>query len=283
MKQILFFVVLFLGLSISRLQAQEAVLDLPASSLIPHFRLSINYNTTTVLVFRAPIKPVDRGDRDIIAQKQPGVENVLKLKAARKNFQPTNLHVFTADGRMYAFNITYTDSLATTHDLSGLLFSKADSSLLPVISLSLEGLNSDWLTGDIEAVKSLPVYMPVTSRSYRMKFQLENISLKDHLLFFRLGIVNRSNLDYTINFVRMYVRDRRRAKRSSVQEQEILPAYQDSAVVISGKSKLIHIMAVPAFTFSNNKELIIELYEKNGGRYLTLTVRNKHLFRAKNL
>jgi len=56
-----------------------------------------------------------------MAQKQPGVENVLKVKAARKDFPPTNLHVFTADGRVYAFDVSYSPNPPqTTYDLTKL-------------------------------------------------------------------------------------------------------------------------------------------------------------------
>ena len=90
---------LFISLRIV-VAAQSAPIDLPESTLIPHYRLSVAYNTTTVLVFPASVKPIDRGDRDILAVKQPGVENVVKVKASRKNFAPTNLLVFTSDGRI---------------------------------------------------------------------------------------------------------------------------------------------------------------------------------------
>jgi conjugative transposon TraN protein len=267
-------------LTTSAVFAQPHDISIPASALVPHFRLSISYNTTTVLVFRAPVRPVDRGDRDVITQKQPGVDNVLKLKAARRNFAPTNVHVFTSDGRLYAFDVSYTDSLASTYDLSHLENRATDSVFLPAIALTGEPVNTDQLAHDVVAVRELPAKGSITTRAYHMKVTLETIALRDHLLFFRIGMANHSQLDYTIDFIRLYVRDQKRAKRSSVQEQELVPIYQDSVITIPGNASISHVMALPAFTFPNNKRLIIEVYEKNGGRSLTLTVGNKHLFKA---
>src|SRR5580658_5431695 len=105
------FIIALTLLGIPPAQSQPTSRDLPTTTLIPHYRVPVTYNSTTVLVFPAPVRPVDRGDRDVLAQKQPGADNVLKLKAARRNFPPTNLHVFTADGRLFGFDVIYTDSL----------------------------------------------------------------------------------------------------------------------------------------------------------------------------
>ncbi len=143
MKPILYLSI-FLSLNLF-CHAQSAEISLPSATLIPHYVLTVSYNSTTVLIFPAAVKPqpIDRGDRDILAQKQPGVENVLKLKAARKSFPPTNLHVFTADGRVYAFDVFYTDSLASTRDLT-LLASPANyANRTSLAILSAEPLNSD--------------------------------------------------------------------------------------------------------------------------------------------
>ena len=66
--------------------SQPVTSVLPATASIIHYKLSVGYNTTTVLIFPAPVKQADRGERDLLAQKQPGVENVLKVKAARRDF-----------------------------------------------------------------------------------------------------------------------------------------------------------------------------------------------------
>jgi conjugative transposon TraN protein len=284
MKPILYFS-LFLSLHLF-CHAQSAEIPLPCTTLIPHYVLSVSYNSTTVLIFPAAVKPqpIDRGDRDILAQKQPGVENVLKLKAARKNFPPTNLHVFTADGRVYAFDVFYTDSLASTRDLTALGTPANYTTQTSLIILSAEPLNSDQMGQYVNKLRRSPVRKSgPADRKNKMSLQLENVAQGGPYLFFKFRLENHSNLDYTLDFMRLYIRDQQKAKRTSVQEREISPIYEDSTFQIPGDSGITHILAVPAFTLAGGKQFIVEAYEKNGGRSLTLYIKNKALFKARRL
>lgn len=47
-----------------------------------------------------PLKSVDRGSKDVLAQKAKGVESILQVKAAKTNFDETNLTVINADGKL---------------------------------------------------------------------------------------------------------------------------------------------------------------------------------------
>lgn len=261
--------------------AQSDPQPLPPATLIPHYVLPVGYNSTTVLVFPATVKPVDRGDRDVLAQKQPGVDNVLKVKAARKNFPTTNLHVFTSDGRIYAFNITYTDSLPASYNLKDLAaLSGAGDATAPTVEFSAEPVNSEQMSRYVNAIKGLhPEHIARNSHD-RMVLRLQRIGQTGPLLLFRFKITNRSNLDYTPDFVRLYIRDAQKAKRTSVQEQEISPVYEDTLSIIPGGASRVHILAVPAFTLANGKEFLVEVYEKGGGRSMTLRLGNKALFKV---
>lgn len=264
-------------------RAQDVTKELPEATVITHFHLPVSYNTTTVLIFPAAVRPVDRGDRDIIAQKQPGVENVLKVKAARKAFTETNLHVFTADGKVFAFDVTYTDSLSATYDLSRLTTPVGPIPDSTVVFFSDQPVNSAQMEDYIHRLSSLPPRHTETTRTSEMVLRLDRIGLASNLLLFRLTLSNKSNLDYSLDFVRLYIRDRERVKRSSIQERELYPIYEDSLKTVPGNSSATHFLALPAFTLPQGKEFLIEAYEKNGGRLLTLRLRNKPLLRAVKL
>jgi conjugative transposon TraN protein len=283
MKPSIFFVLLSFFSSLSRIQAQQPAIPLPAGTLIQHYLLPIGYNTTTVLVFAAPVKPIDRGNRDIIAQKQPGAENVLKIKAARKNFPITNLHVFTEDGKIFAFDVIYTDSLASTYNLSTLNFQVSPNSQ-SIILLSNEPVNTADMQAFVDHVKNLPAshHGPIDNRD-KMSIRLDDVSIAGPIMFFRFHIANHSNIEYNMNFLRLYIRDRIKSKRTSVQQKEILPVYEDDNTTIPGNSSITHVIAVPAFTLAGGKQFIVESYEKNGGRSLTLFVKNKTMLKARKL
>src|SRR5690606_26501384 len=81
-----------------------------AAQSIPSRPIEIAFSKTTNLVFPFEIKSVDRGSKDVLAQKAGGIENVLQLKAARQDFDETNLTVITSDGKLYSFLVNYADN-----------------------------------------------------------------------------------------------------------------------------------------------------------------------------
>jgi len=278
MKTLPSVVLLFILIIIAEVSARSQSLVIPPSAAILHYRLFLTYNSTTVLVFPAAVRPVDRGDRDVLAQRQTGVENVLKLKAARRNFTPTNVHVFTADGRIYAFDAYYTDSLASTYNLTRL--DTATKSSNPEIVLTSQPLNSDQLIGFLAIVRKQSPEYSLHSHHYQMRLRLLNIDMAGPLLFFRFSVSNKSNLDFTPDFLRLYICDQTRAKRTSRQDQELTPIYADTLVTIPGKNSRIFVIGIPRVTIPDRKEFRVELYEKNGGRSLDLRIRNRQLLAA---
>lgn len=73
--------------------------------MIPPYALEVTFNKTVHLIFPAAIKYVDLGSADIIAGKVDGSENVLRVKAALRDFsRETNLAVITDDGSYYTFS-----------------------------------------------------------------------------------------------------------------------------------------------------------------------------------
>ena len=178
--------------------SQPVASVLPATAAIIHYKLSVGYNTTTVLIFPAAVKQADREERDLLAQKQPGVENVLKVKAARRDFPSTNLHVFTSDGRVYAFDVSYTpDPVQTTYDLGKIqTVSNTGDNPKDRIKLSKKPLDQEELAKDIANVKAAKPLFSTRFSKYKMKVQLKTIYRFENVLFLGLKISNKATLPY---------------------------------------------------------------------------------------
>jgi conjugative transposon TraN protein len=283
MKKILF-ISLFLAITTTVTFSQPNINNLPASTNVIHYKLAVGYNTTTVLIFPAPVKQADRGYKDLIAQKQPGVENVLKIKAARRDFIPTNLHVFTGDGRIYAFDVSYSpDPSQTTYDLTKLDSLRKQDGPQEIIEFSHKGIDNAQLAKSVEMVREAKPFFSSNTHKYRMKLQLQSIYLSGNILLFGFEIANKSHLPYNIDFTRLYIRDKQKVKRSSLQEQDIIPLYKDTVTSIAGNSAVKWVVAVPKFTIPDHRHLVLEMYEKNGGRQVTLEITNRQIFEAKRL
>ena len=73
--------------------------------MIPPYALEVTFNKTVHVIFPSAIRYVDLGSADLLAAKADGTENVLRVKAALRDFsRESNLSVITEDGNYYTFS-----------------------------------------------------------------------------------------------------------------------------------------------------------------------------------
>ncbi len=92
---------------------------------------------------------------------------------------------------------------------------------------------------------------------------------------------NKSSIDYDIDFLRIYIRDKRRGKRTATQQNELKPLFiaGNTRQVKAGNKNMV-VVALDKFTIPNAKYLAIEINEQNGGRHLFMKVGNSKIIRA---
>jgi conjugative transposon TraN protein len=261
---------------------QNVFCNLPLSTTMIPYKLEVGYNTTTVIIFPVPLVPAaDRGNHDIIVQQEKLLDNVLKVKAAKNEFKQTNLHVYTVDGKLYVFNVTYTEyPTYTTFDLNKLL---SDTTITGPLLVDRKLAKESHLTETARKAKVAREFISKATQKYDIRLQLRSIHVTSDWLVLGFRLSNQSHLNYDIDFVRFYMHDKKQVKRSSIQEQEISPLYRDPLTTIARQQRDRFVIIVPKFTIPDKKEFLIELFEKGGGRHLTLRIKNKHLLKAKRL
>jgi len=267
---------------------QPVVTPLPVSTFISHYHLEIGYNFTTVLIFPDPVKAPDKGksDQEFIMQKQSGVENVLILKAARRDFTSSNLHVFTASGKVYAFDVSYADSPhCTTFDLTRLDSQAVAANYTADSPIWFTGkpLAAQELADNVNRVKAFRTASFKKVKKDKIRLKLQSIRLKDDLIYFVFDLANASAITYPVDFIRLYIQDQKKDKRTSFQQNEITPYFKDTVTAIPAYSHCKYVIAVPSFTIPDNKKVLFEMYELNGGRNLKLEIKNRYLYHAKPL
>lgn len=279
-------IVLLLQLSVLSIlcMAQPAENIAVRQSAVSSQSLDITHTKTTSLIFPATIKSVDRGSEQVLVQKPHGIENVLKVKAAGKNLEETNLTVITSDGKLYAFNIRYQLKPANmTIQVSQLL---ASTSFIPVHKPVMFSNVKD----NTETLKALTAQASVSKRNIR-KIKAENNKIKasigglytaNDLFFYKLVLNNNSPINYNIESIRYYIRDAKKVKRTATQEVELEPNYivGNEQPVRTNEERLVMIV-LPKHGIGKDKELAIEVVEKDGGRNLTCIMNNKMLLKAK--
>jgi len=260
------------------------------SAYIESYKLEVTHNKTTNLVFPAAITSVDRGSKDILVQKATGVENILKVKADIKDFVETSLSIITADGKLYSFIVAYVNQpaylniIVTDPSPTNLAFStpivKNDNAIYSksVINTAAIAKYSDSVINKESNIHS------IYTENSNISFELNAFYIHEDVLFCRLSFKNNSNINYDIDQYRFYICDKKKSKRTAIQEIEIIPLYitGDSAR-IKGKIKQIWVVALPKFTIPDSKYFAIEIMEKNGGRHLNLKVKNRYIIKARSI
>ncbi len=257
----------------------QNVPEAKASAIAP-YQLAVTFSKTTSLVFPYAIKSVDRGSRDIVVQKAIGVENILQVKAAKQGFAETNLTVVTADGSLYAYVVSYSDSPASL----SLLFSDPAVSPKPVAVFEKDA------TTDQIALKAQQVIVrertldKIKDKDYEIAMDMKGLYIHDEIFYFQLELKNNSAIDYDVQSLRFFVRDKKKSKRTAFQEIEMQPVYLlGNSLLIRHASEQTICVALPKFTIPDKKYLTVELMEKNGGRHLSIKISNKTLLRSSTL
>lgn len=259
--------------------------NLPINTKVIPYNLEITDFGTTSLVFPSKIVSVDRGSVNIFAKKINEVQNILKVKAAKGFYERTNLTVVTADGNIYSFLVSYTDYLKNfvidMGQASSYIPKKSISKGNKLVKFESTGLNDTSV--ERYAIKTLKSNKTIeTQKADNIRLSMKKIFVKDDIIFFPVEVKNEGDLNYDIDFLKFFIKDKKRTKRGVTQTLEIKPVdVFNYKTVVNKKSKLIQVFAFKKFTINNDKKLDVVIYEKNGGRNITATLKYKDINNAK--
>lgn len=258
--------------------------------MIPPHGLEVTFDKTCHVIFPAAIAYVDLGSANIIAGKADGAENVIRVKAAKRGFKgETNMSVITEDGAYYSFNVKYAreprilnvEMTDFIHD--GEAVNRPNNSM----SIYLKELGSESPVLVRLVMKSIwkenkRRVKHIGSKSFGIQFLLKGIYTHNGLLYFHTEIKNSSNVPFDVDYITWKIVDKKVAKRTAIQEQVIQPLRTQNFVLnVAGNSNERTVWTMDKFTLPDDKCLVVELAEKNGGRHQSFTIENTDLVRAR--
>ena len=263
--------------------------QIPQSEITPR-QVEVSFNKTTHLIFPAPVQYVDLGSTDIIADKATGAANVVRLKAAVRDFQAeTNLTVITADGRFYAFDVRYADDPGQLSiRIMNALQAQIPEGKAPTVPVRLDALDGDDAARIDSAMEQIynndkPQIKHIGYKRYGLQTLLTGIYIdSEGWLYFGIEMRNDSRIPFDIDHIRMYVRDKRLPRRTAVQDIEIVPVRRlhPLSEIDTGKTGRT-VWAIPKMPIPDGKALHIDIYERGGGRHQSLRVENRDILAAK--
>jgi conjugative transposon TraN protein len=230
------------------------------------------------------------GSSNLIAGKADVAENVIRVKAAVQGFErETNFSVITDEGSFYSFNVKYADEPEKLNVEMADFIHDGEAVNRPNNSLDiyLQELGNE--SPKVVNLIMKSIYRSnkheikhIGSKRFGIQLLLKGIYTYNDFLYFHIQTKNASQVPFDMDFIRIKIVDKKVAKRTAIQEQVIYPvrAYRH-AVRIPGKTSERTVFSLPKFTIPDGKHLIVELYEKNGGRHQSFTVENEDIVRAK--
>lgn len=265
---------------------------LPYRQMVTPHGVQVTFAKTVHIIFPSAVRYVDLGSNWIIAGKADGAENVIRVKATTEGFpEETNFSVICEDGSFYSFNARYAhepemlniemkdflengDTTDFSHTRMNIYFRELGNESPLLVKLIMQSIYKE----DRREIRHLGC------KRFGVQFLLKSVHSHNGLFYFHTETRNRSNVAFRTDFIRFKIVDKKVPKRTAIQERVIDPVRSYNEVLVTeGKSDVRTVYAVPQLTIPDDKLLVIELFEKDGGRHQTIRVENADLVAAKQI
>ena len=265
---------------------------LPYRQMVTPHGVQVTFAKTVHIIFPSAVRYVDLGSNWIIAGKADGAENVIRVKATTEGFPgETNFSVICEDGSFYSFNARYAhepemlniemkdflengDTTDFSHTRMNIYFRELGNESPLLVKLIMQSIYKE----DRREIRHLGC------KRFGVQFLLKSVHSHNGLFYFHTETRNRSNVAFRTDFIRFKIVDKKVPKRTAIQERVIDPVRSYNEVLVTeGKSDVSTVYAVPQFTIPDDKLLVIDLFEKDGGRHQTIRVENADLVAAKQI
>ena len=279
MKRDLIYLTLIAALMTAAQVTAQTAPEAPAE--IRPLRIEAGFSKTVHILFPSPVTYIDIGSMDIIAGKADGAGNVVRVKAAVRNFTTeTNLTVITEDGGFFSFDVHYAENPAvSTINISAPKQPAVENGSTQPEPAPAEGR----VLGDIYRQNRMDV-KGIRTKKYGIGVEVLGIYVHNDVIYIHTMVSNETNISFEVDARQFIVADRKLAKRTAQQQTplDILRVCNDPTVV-RGHQRQRTVFALQKFTIPDDKVLLLEIIERNGARHQTVEIPAKELLDAKLL
>lgn len=259
--------------------------------------IEVGFTKTVHILFPASVTYIDIGSMAIIAGKADGAENVVRVKAAVRDFaEETNLTVITEDGGFYTFDARYAENPTT----STIEIAAAESPAAQPASTAEPARADEGRVLLREVGRERPATIKrvlsdiyrqnradvkgIHTRKYGVEVEVRGIYIHNDVIYLHVQIANNTNISFEVDYRRFVVADRKAAKRTAQQQRIIEPLRVcNDPSIVRGHQRQRIVFALPKLTLEEDKILLLEITEKDGARHQCLEISSKELLGAKAL
>lgn len=236
--------------------------------------LEVSASRTVSLSFAASVKAVDRGSAELLAQKVAGTDNVVLVKAARKDIGPTSLTIITADGDLHVFEARYKE------EPSALGLQLIPRQHQPPAARISETIEHNQIKEGINLATAAKPNLNRKQEASGFSATIDGFYVSGAVIYLRLSLENRAAIDYDLETLRLFTEDKKQVRRSASQQNELRVIGSSGEIkTIKASEQKTLVVAIPKLTLPKSKRLFLRLTEHDGARNLSVSLKQKHLNR----
>jgi conjugative transposon TraN protein len=237
--------------------------------------INVTTNKSTHLIFPHKVIYSDVGNEESLVSETISSSNILKIKSlTEEKLLPSSLFVVTDDKKYYEF-LMNNDSTASTYTYN---FCPTEDAAI------FDNTTNDKILAEVaeKCLKERKMISSVGERKNQLTCFLNNVNINNDVLYFTFEIINSSTLNMDIDFIRCFIKDKKTIKNSPEQEIESTPliTYKYQTVIGSNNSNCF-VLAFPKFTIPDKKKFEVQIFDKDGGRHLSFSIKDDLIINAK--
>lgn len=247
--------------------------------IVPTY-LTVSDSKTTNLLFPYAIRAIDRGSKELLVQKATNAENVLQVKAASPKLTETNLTVITASGTLYSFLLNY----AKEPSILNVLLDEKNYPTESMVQLE-DGAGGGMIQRQARTISVKDkTFSGKRHRKHKIRMELKGLYMHNDLFYMQVELCNQSSISFTLDQCRIFIQDKRTAKRTASQQIEVSPVHIEGTLgYVPAHATQTAVFVLNKFNIPDKKLLHFQVMEKDGGRHLHLKLRNKDLLKGRKL
>ncbi|SFU78467.1 protein of unknown function [Pustulibacterium marinum] len=236
--------------------------------------LFVNAHQVVMLVFPEPIRQAVVGDAHFVFTYNKESGQYMGLVQGTEGVE-SNLFVITTSGMIYSYTLAYKAQLKQTYYkvLEPQHIGKERQPDVKVQTFENEVSKSELKKYD-KACEHLLQYRHrkvKTKRRKKLRLRLEEWKYVGDQMYLVVSLKNKSDIDFKVGDVSVFVSRGRKGKKSSYQELELPVSYrylEPETIVAGGESRWV--LVLPKTVVGAHEELKVEVGELMGNRSLHL-------------
>lgn len=254
--------------------------SISSENIIQHSSMEVSDMHTSHIIVPSAVEDIAIGYDNIISEQAEEIDNIVKVKSSlteEEEFFQTSIIVITKKGEIFPMLVDYNKNPSELN--ISFAKEKQNSALFSGVNVNDVQMRemAEWIVQRGQKINDIGM------DNYKMIFQLNSVYTDQDIIAFYISAKNLSRIDYPVDFIKSYIRDKKITKKTAMQEEEIYPIYvyySSDDKIVKGKDKFNIVLFYKKFTIPQKRILYFEMFELDGGRHIKFSASNNTILAA---